>query len=233
MKKIFYLSVCLLLICITANSDNKEPIRIACIGNSITYGSGIKDRANDSYPSLLQQYLGEDYEVRNYGYSARTMLRKGNHPYMDEKMYQEALDFLPNIVTIKLGTNDSKPGNWKYGDEFQKDIEEMIEAFQALPSKPKIYLCLPAPVFKNNFTINDSIIVNNIIPTLNQVAKDKKLEVIDLRKPLERYPEFFPDGVHPNEQGAKIIAKEVLQSLLGKKRADKCISRFKEILCPN
>ena len=91
MKKTILLLSALLYIGV-AGAQETEKIKIACIGNSITYGSGIKDRANDSYPAVLNRLLGKDrYDVRNYGVGARTLLNKGDHPYMKEQAYRDAL----------------------------------------------------------------------------------------------------------------------------------------------
>lgn len=65
---------------------HKDAIRVACIGNSITYGARIKNRDRDSYPAVLSRMLGEAYWVKNFGVSARTLLNKGDHPYMNEKL---------------------------------------------------------------------------------------------------------------------------------------------------
>ena len=118
MKKKNTLLLFLCLFSLWAVAQEKKPVKIACVGNSITYGSGIKNQFQNSYPGLLSQLLGEGYDVRNFGISARVLLNKGDHPYMNEKAYQDALAFNPNIVVIKLGTNDSKSFNWKYKADF-------------------------------------------------------------------------------------------------------------------
>ena len=96
-------------------APKEDAIRVACIGNSITDGFGIDMRAKYGYPAQLQGILGDGYWVKNFGVSARTMLNKGDFPYMNEMAWKDALAFKPDIVVIKLGTNDSKPQNWQYG----------------------------------------------------------------------------------------------------------------------
>jgi lysophospholipase L1-like esterase len=188
---------------------NANALRVACIGNSITEGDGVKDRAKDSYPAQMQEILGADYHVRNFGVGGRTLLRKGDYPYWIETAFQEAKDFQPNIVIIKLGTNDSKPQNWQYADDFVKDYQVFIDEFQALDSKPTIYLCYPVPAFSIQWGINNEIITKEIMPKIDEVATSKDLKIIDLYTALDGKGEYFPDDIHPNEKGAKIIAETV------------------------
>lgn len=194
-------------------APRKDAVRVACIGNSITFGAGIKNRSRDSYPSVLARMLGDSYWVKNFGVSARTMLNKGDHPYMNEPAYKNALAFNPNIVVIKLGTNDSKSFNWKYKADFMKDAQTMIDAFKGLPSQPKIYLCYPSKAYLTGDGINDDIISKEIIPMINKLAKKNNLFVIDLHTAMDGMPELFPDRIHPNEKGAQVMAKAVYQSI--------------------
>ena len=194
-------------------APRKDAVRVACIGNSITFGAGIKNRSRDSYPSVLARMLGDSYWVKNFGVSARTMLNKGDHPYMNEPAYKNALAFNPNIVVIKLGTNDSKSFNWKYKADFMKDAQTMIDAFKGLPSQPKIYLCYPSKAYLTGDGINDDIISKEIIPMINKLATKNNLFVIDLHTAMDGMPELFPDRIHPNEKGAQVMAKAVYQSI--------------------
>ena len=136
----------LIILVLPPTTEGKEPTRVACIGNSITYGYGLKNRSEECYPAVLGIMLGENYTVENFGISARTLLNKGDHPYMQEKLFTEARAFHPDIVIIKLGTNDTKPHNWKYGKEFRKDLSALIDSFRC-EGNPRIYLCYPATVY--------------------------------------------------------------------------------------
>lgn len=198
-------------------APRKDAVRVACIGNSITFGAGIKNRSRDSYPSVLSRMLGDGYWVKNFGVSARTMLNKGDHPYMNEPAYKNALAFNPNIVVIKLGTNDSKSFNWKYKADFMKDAQTMIDAFKALPAQPKIYLCYPSKAYLTGDGINDDIISKEIIPMIKKLARKNNLPVIDLHTAMDGMPELFPDRIHPNEKGAKVMAETVRRSIISLK----------------
>lgn len=190
------------------------PVKVACIGDSITYGACIEDRENDSYPSVLQGLLGSDYEVRNFGFSARTLLDKGDHPYMNEKMYQEVKEYMPDIVTVMLGTNDSKPHNWAHKEEFYDNYVKMVRELQALKTHPRIFICLPPAVVKDNFGITEAVVLNEVTPLVRKVAADRWLDIIDTRSVTEgRIDLYTQDGVHPAPAGAKAIAHAIYDGM--------------------
>ena len=208
-------SILLTLLSVSLFSVNSfsDTIRIACVGDSITYGAGIKDRKNMNYPVQLGKLLGPKYEVKNFGNSGSTMLKKGDKPFWKQREYKASLDFNPNIVVIKLGTNDTKPQNWKHGAEYSDDYKSMISAFAELSSKPKIYICLPVPVVKTRWGITDAIVNKDIIPALKKLSARTKCEIIDLNSPFKGKHQLIPDHVHPNGAGATIIAETVKNSI--------------------
>jgi acyl-CoA thioesterase-1 len=193
-----------------------DKMRVACVGDSITYGAGVEDREKNNYPLKLNELLGEKYEVKNFGNSGATLLKHGDKPYWTLGEFKAASEFQPNIVVIKLGTNDTKPQNWKFAEEFSADLKAMVEHFQKLESKPKVYLCKPVPVYETKWGINEQDLTKGVIPKVEAVAKETGAEVIDLYKPLSRHPELFPDKIHPNAAGAALIAKTVQEAITKK-----------------
>ena len=184
--------------------------RVACIGNSITDGFGIDMAGAYGYPAQLQTLLGNGYWVRNFGVSSRTMLNKGDWPYMNERAWKDALAFKPDIVIIKLGTNDSKPENWQYGKDFKHDLQQMVDALKPA----KIYLCTPIPAFKPTWNISDEVIVNNIIPIQQQVAKSNGLQIIDLHTLYANDGDkMLDDGIHPDAKGAHRMAEIIADAI--------------------
>ena len=191
------------------------PTRIACVGDSITYGSGIKNRDSLAYPQQMQQMLGKKYKVRNFGVSGATMLKKGNKPFWKESEYQQSLDSKPKFIILMLGTNDSKPINWNtYKGEFEKDYKETISNFQQLKSKPKIYIGLPPPVIKNRWGIQKEIVEGELMEILKKIAAEKKLEIIDFYGILFGMDTMIPDNIHPNADGAKRMAIIAVSKIL-------------------
>ena len=186
-------------------SQAADPVRVACVGDSITQGIGIQNPQKDGYPAKLQEILGASWTVRNFGVGGRTMLRKA-----DPFDHRPALASSPDIVIIALGTNDSKTGIWAgRKSEFVADYVAMIKEFQALPSHPKVWACLPVPAFPGNWGITENAIRNEVIPAIQEAAKITSVSVIDLHTPLLGNKPWFPDTVHPNEAGAKRIAELV------------------------
>ena len=198
---------------LSTGAEGQQRIRVACIGDSITQGVGAREGM--AYPAQLQSMFGAGWEVGNFGVSGRTLLRKGDFPWWNEKAYTDAQSFNPDIVVIMLGTNDTKPQNWKYVDEFYSDYSDLVDLFAGLPSTPKIYVCRPCPVpAPGNWGINEANVLAEI-KMIDRLASEKGLGLIDMHAALEAHPELLPDRVHPNTEGARIMAATVFKAVTG------------------
>lgn len=199
------------------------PIKVACVGNSITYGAFIQNRELNCYPAQLQAYLGSGYEVKNFGVSGCTLLSQGDLPYVKTDTYRQSLDYQPDIVFIKLGTNDSKPQNRIYLDQFKHDYLELIDSYRVLPSTPRIILLTPLRCFiPGNETICDSVIQTGITPVIKEIAYERNLEIINLYNLFgDQWEEYnMPDKLHPSSIGAGVIAAKLYADLAGTKVKD-------------
>ena len=209
---------CLPLLCawsiVAVLPATAQVIKVACVGDSITFGANVDNPTVNAYPIVLGRLLGTNYQTRNFGITGTTMLRKGDFPYWNDAAFKNATNYAPNIVTIKLGTNDSKPQNWRYRDQFGRDLADMIDVFANLSTHPRVFVCLPVPAYGINFDINPDIIKNEIIPIIKQVAKQKGATTVDLYTPLSGRPDLVPDMIHPNAAGAAIIASTLHGALL-------------------
>lgn len=194
--------------CFTANTSfAQSKFRIACIGNSITFGSGLKDRSKESYPAQLQALLGPSYEVLNFGVSGATMLKKGNKPYWNTPEYQKALEAGASLYFIKLGTNDSKLINRPMMTDYISDYRDMVRALAKLQSRPRIVLLLPVKAFSDEkFGISGTYLKDSIIPSIQKLAYEENLEVIDLHSLFADKEALLADKIHPNAEGDGFIA---------------------------
>jgi lysophospholipase L1-like esterase len=183
------------------------PVKVACIGDSITYGAGINDRDKNSYPAQLAVLLGSQWTVENFGVSGATLLQKGDNPYWSTDQYQAAKRFNPDVVVIKLGTNDSKPANWKYKSEYVADYLAMINSLRQLESKPTVLIVRPVPAYSDGWGISNKVIKEEILPLIDEVASKAGVKIIDLYSALSGKEELFPDKIHPGAQGAKLMAE--------------------------
>src|SRR5436309_12171710 len=174
------------------------PVKIACIGDSITEGAGLGNPSVESYPARLQRLLGTNAVVRNYGVSGRTLLKEGDFPYWKEPFFKQSHDWQPDTVIIQLGTNDSKPQNWRYGTNFVSEYEQLVASYSSLTSGPRIFVCTPCPVYGSGaYTISPSIVASNIAPQVWDMSKRLGLGLIDLDTRLGDMSAGFPYIVHP------------------------------------
>lgn len=230
MKNIISLLI-LTLSCLTAGA---ERIKVACVGNSVTYGYRLENRERDAYPVQLQRLLGDEYEVGNFGKSGATLLRHGHRPYNEQEECRAALDFGAGIAVIHLGLNDTDPRNWpNYRDEFETDYQQLIDALHAAAPGghlKQLVICRMSPIFDGHPRFEsgtrdwhaeiqqaiERVAEHNVrLEALRPAEQRTKVTLIDLFRPLHNRPDLFPDDLHPIAQGAGIIAKTVYGGLTG------------------
>ncbi|HWZ04103.1 MAG TPA: GDSL-type esterase/lipase family protein [Mucilaginibacter sp.] len=216
MAKPYFFIIGLFVLQFSVNAQNK--LKVACIGASITYGARIENREQNCYPAQLQQMLGNNYKVTNYGVSGTTLIKKGDLPYWNTNEYKTALAANPDIVIIDLGGNDSKLINRIYLQDYERDYHEFIQSFTQLPSHPRIVLLLAMPSFEKDTTgIWDPVIVKRVNPRIQQVAFDNKVEVVDMHSAFVDKEAITPDKIHPNKEGATIMAQTIYENIAQKK----------------
>ncbi|MFA7288270.1 MAG: GDSL-type esterase/lipase family protein [Melioribacteraceae bacterium] len=186
-----------------------KKIKIACIGNSITIGGGAQ-----SYPNQLQTMLGSHYIVSNFGVSGTTMLKKGDFPYWNEPTYRNAKNFDPDIVIIKLGTNDTKPQNRIYLDEYFDDYMAMISEFRVNGKNPQIFVSSPCPIQIDRYGITQSVLVEKVIPAADSVRNASGAYLIDFYNAMLPHPDLFSDGIHPTNPGNTILAQTAYNAII-------------------
>lgn len=195
-------------------------VRVACVGDSITKGLKLENPRDNSYPSRLQSLLGKHYVVMNYGKSGAAVQRDSQKPYLKQDEYLKSIDYQPDMVLLMLGTNDTKKENWRDIHVFMQDYEAIVQKYQELASKPRIYLMTPAAEFKlqgkdtYHKNMNDEY-AKEIAEAILAYGEEKNIPVIDIYEATKDHPEFFEaDGIHPDEKGAELIAETVYAELL-------------------
>jgi len=191
----------------SADDDTTEPIRVACVGDSITEIS--------EYPADLQSLLGDGSLVGNFGHSGAVVSERfSDKTYLYQDEFDEAVAFLPQVVIILLGTNDSDKDIVPYIDEFVGDYTDLVDAFRSLDSAPIIWPVIPPPIFENTLGRTDTNLVTYVIPEIEEVAASPSLTTIDLHTPLAGRDDYFSDGLHPNAAGSLAIAEIIYSALV-------------------
>lgn len=203
----------------------KEKIKVACIGDSITFGARLEDRDKYSYPAQLQLLLGDNYCVENFGVGGCTLIRKGNPNVWTQ--LPKIKESNPDIVIISLGTNDTCGGTracWDHKDDFPGDYRDLIDSLRTLTSNPQIFICAPSPMVTETPGLDSARIADlqerkprlqELIAGVKGIASDKKTYFIDLNTPMTDKPGLFTekDGVHPNIAGYTVIAQLVYAAI--------------------
>lgn len=220
-KHLLRFSLSALLLGFSAFNAMADKVKVACVGNSVTYGYGLSDREHDAYPVRLQQMLGDGYEVGNFGKSGATLLRHGHRPYNNQEEYKAAIDFGAEIAVIHLGLNDTDPRNWpNYRDEFESDYQQLIDALNAAApggKLKKLVICRMTPIFDGHarFESGTRDWHTEIQQAIERVALRNGLETLDIYTPLHCRPDLFPDNLHPNADGARILANTIYGGVTG------------------
>jgi lysophospholipase L1-like esterase len=185
--------------------------KVACVGNSITFGYGLANQYLENYPLRLDTLLGTGWATSNLGNSGKTMLRAVGDAYWSQPEFPKAMALLPNVVVIELGTNDAKDYIWTYHkSEFAKDYRAMIDTFRTLSSKPQVWATLQPRANNISWSMPDTTIARQVNPLIQSTAMSAAAGIIDLRTGLAGHPEWFQsDSVHPNAAGALALAKVV------------------------
>lgn len=204
---LFFLGIeTFLIVTFQTQSAKDNAVRVACVGDSITAGT--------EYPVDLWQLLGPNYVVGNFGIGGATVALGTHSSWINETGFEVAKQFQPEIVVITLGTNDANSDYNETSALFNEDYTLLITEFQALVSKPKIFLVLPPPIFGNDANLSQSLFKQHVIPSIRQVAIQTGLQLVDVYTPLIDHPEYFADGVHPDVDGAHKIAEIIYAAVI-------------------
>ncbi len=185
--------------------------KVACVGDSITWGFTIVNRRKNSYPSVLQGLLGADYEVRGFGHNDASARFDADTPYVSKKAYRNSLEWNPDIILLMLGTNDTKIRKWD-PEVFRRDYSKLVDSYRELPSSPRVILIAPIRIFQPlNIPVlglHSETMEGGVRPAIREIATAKGLELVDL---VDLFPDskYLMDGVHPQTTGARMLAEAI------------------------
>ena len=194
-------------------------LRVACLGNSITYGTALPDPQTQCYPTVLQQLLGDGYKVENFGHAGAAVLIRGHHPYTQTQEYAAALAFRPDIAVIHLGVNDTDPRSWpNFHEDFTADYLHIIAQLRVVNPDVRILIVRLSPLRATHkrFRSGTRIWRLQAQDYIERVARDAHVELIDFDEPLRYRQDLLHDGIHPNAEGAALLADEVYRGITGR-----------------
>ena len=192
-----------------------ETLKVACIGDSITWGFTLLKPWKQSYPALLQERLGPEYKVRNFGYNDAAARFDADTPYVRKRVYRESLAWNPDIVLLMLGTNDTKHRNWD-PEVFRRDYTAIVQSYKQLPSHPRIILIAPIRIHLVAglplMGLHPEHMEEGVRPAIREIAAENSLELVDL---VDLFPDsrYCVDGIHPQAAGARMLAEAIYSAI--------------------
>lgn len=186
-----------LTLCPLAAVAADDEIHIACVGDSITWGSGSTDKLDskqsNTYPQRLEAMLGEGYKVSSFAKPGASVLPDkadgtvsfgGITTVPDIMRVFEETDI--DIVILMMGTNDSKltgpndkgpvkEGVWdneKFGGpvNFKAKYTEFVNRLQAMDSNPFVFIMIPTPTLASG--VNDKGVSGDCYRITYSVIRD-------------------------------------------------------------
>ncbi len=211
-----------------------QRIKWACLGNSLTAGYPQANLTYVNGTTRLSGLIGYQDTIRNFGVSSSTLLKKGDVPYWTRtisgtNVFAAVFAFKPDIISIELGTNDTKSQNWQYNSEFVADLTAMVDTLtNNISPAPQIWLMLPPPIYTNTYGINDSIMTNGVIPKIQQVAAAKGLKMLDANTRMRAIATsspttYYSDGVHFTARGSDSLSAILYRSFISQVTRVACI----------
>jgi len=189
--------------------------KVACVGDSITWGFSILNPGKHGYPAVLQRLLGDGFEVRNFGHNDAAARLDADTPYASKRAYRESLSWEPDIVILMLGTNDTKPWNWQ-PEAFRQGYSYLVDSYLSLPSHPQVVLVAPIRIFRvfnmPILVLNPDTLEEGVRPALREIAAGKKLQLVDLYGLFEN-ARYCKDGIHPQKRGARMLAEAIFKNV--------------------
>ncbi len=216
---------------IKLTNTNDSKINIACVGDSITYGtiadSPMKEDNADisatAYPTRLHQKLksryGDKFEVTNYGHAGAYIAdfersNAGTLRYCNTAEYIALRKAKPEIVIMMLGTNDiGYISDGKSCEELKNAYSDLIADIKSIESKPTVFVCTP---LVRTTAYSGYLALEPLCNAIITAANEQKAYVIDTYNITKEYFEtalYETDGLHPDAKGYDYLANVVFSAI--------------------
>jgi lysophospholipase L1-like esterase len=206
-----------------------QPIRVACVGDSLTFGYALPEatRERSNYPGQLGKRLGGGFVVKGFGHTGCTLMNLDwLPPLIKTPEYKASLAFKPDVVILMGGTNDGNPRNWSHVGQLERDLKQIAHSYLLLPNRPKVILLTPPRICtKAEKGVLEDDQCNNVNqglpPLLRSFARNNALRLIDSRLSITTRDCYTMDGIHLSEKGCMKLANQIAFVLLKKQTAKK------------
>ena len=207
-------------------SGEKDLIRVACVGDSITYGTNSSDPSMQSYPVYLQRMLGYRYYVEKYGAPSHSLIETDTPSFLKHNYFKQSAAMKPDVVIVMLGTNDCRTQKWEdsayknWNDPARKEAflasgQKLVDAYRNAKANVQIIFATCPTVPQDEWLNTDwtSRIRRYGNPAICTVAETNNCPVIDIYTYSTKHPEMFEggDGLHPQNEQYEILAKGVYE----------------------
>ncbi len=204
--------------------------KINFLGDSITEGVGVSS-PEFKYVDVFERMF-EPAEVRNYGISGTRFARQIK-PTVDNPRFD--LDFCSrvdemnedaDIVVVFGGTNDFGHGDAPMGCASDRTPDTFYGACHTLMSSlierfPTAKIVFMTPLHRSSEDRSGRPSLCEFVSVIRQVAEIYSIPVLDLYATAGIQPAlevqrkiYAPDGLHPNDAGAKRLAERLGAFLL-------------------
>lgn len=206
----------------TSSTDKK--LRIAFVGDSITYGYLTDDPSTQSYPSQLSEMFNGRYTIGNFGKNAAYVLDANSkynvktdqkdRSYRNTEEYSKSLEYDADIVVIMLGVNDIRSiyGIEEAKQEFVNSLADLATEYVNLDTVQKVYIATSVPCHVDTLFINE--MSNGELQDLQkQAAEECNIDIIDVysfvKDDLQSLDYYVEDELHLNVKGQQLIAEAI------------------------
>lgn len=196
-------------------TDFKEPLRIACCGDSITFGTCAANtmvngynyaKENFFYPTVMQKLYGTDAVVGNFGYPG-SYVGTSHNKYLNSCVYNSLIQFDPDIIVLALGTNNAQlmpSGKDSFISNYRTMLMDMHKRF------PDAKIIMTTALYRFDKTERIQQLDEYIIPIQKELA-----DVYDYVYLYDTFTEYRPygttvyykDKLHPNNLGYEKLAE--------------------------